>query len=102
MSEACQALIVPVLSIPGESGTFQYSAATTFNKLPVASRNIAEYNFFCCSVKRQLLCKELWVTNTIVNFLHLFISIYLYILFLELVHSVDIVDEEKTKQGNKN
>ena len=35
-------------------------------------------------------------------FTFVYISIYLYILFLELVHSVDIVDEEKTKQGNKN
>ena len=28
--------IAPVLSIPRESGTFQHSVATTFNRLPVA------------------------------------------------------------------
>ena len=50
--------IVPVLSIPRESGTFQHSAATIFNKLPVAIRNITEYNSFSRSVKRHLLCKE--------------------------------------------
>ena len=47
----------PVLSIPRKSGTFQHSAATIFNKLPVAIaiRNITEYNSFCRSVKRHLL-----------------------------------------------
>ena len=50
--------IAPVFSIPRESGTFQHSAATIFNKLPVAIRNITEYNSFCRSVKRHLLCKE--------------------------------------------
>ena len=39
--------IAPVLSIPRESETFQHSAATTFNKLPVAIRNITECNSFC-------------------------------------------------------
>ena len=50
--------IAPVLSIPRESGTFQHSTATIFNKLPVAIRNITEYNSFSRSVKRHLLCKE--------------------------------------------
>ena len=50
--------IAPVPSIPRESGTFQHSAATIFNKHPVAIRNITEYNSFCRSVKRHLLCKE--------------------------------------------
>ena len=47
----------PVLSIPRKSGTFQHSAATIFNKLPVAIaiRNITEYNSFCRSVKRHFL-----------------------------------------------
>ena len=39
--------IAPVLSIPRESGTFQHSTATIFNKLPVAIRNITECNSFC-------------------------------------------------------
>ena len=51
--------IAPVLSIPRESGTFQHSAATTFNKLPIAIRNATEYNSFRRSVKRHLECKEL-------------------------------------------
>ena len=50
--------IVPVLSIPRESGKFQHSAATIFNKLVVAIRHITEYNSFCRSVKKHLLCKE--------------------------------------------
>ena len=54
-----RSLIAPVLSIPRESGTFQHSAATIFNKLPVAIRNITESNSFCRSAKRHLLCKEL-------------------------------------------
>ena len=33
------------------------------------------------------------------TFVYFNLSVYS---FLELVHSVDIVDEEKTKQGNKN
>ena len=53
-----RSLIVPVLSIPRESRTFQHSAVTIFNKLSVAIRNITEYNSFCRSVKRHLLCKE--------------------------------------------
>ena len=51
--------IAPVLSIPRESGTFLHSAATIFNKLPVAIRNITECNSFCRSAKRHLLCKDL-------------------------------------------
>ena len=51
--------IAPVLSIPRESGTFQHSAATIFNKLPVAIRNITACNSFCRSAKRHLLCKDL-------------------------------------------
>ena len=50
--------IAPVLSILRESGTFQHSAATIFNKLPVAIRNISEYNSFCRTVKRHPLRKE--------------------------------------------
>ena len=46
--------IVPVLSISRESGTFQHSAATIFNKLPVAIRNITEYNSFRGCIKRHL------------------------------------------------
>jgi len=45
--------IAPVLSIPRELGTFRHSAATIFNKLPVAIRNTTEYNSFCRSVKRH-------------------------------------------------
>ena len=43
--------IAPVLSIPRESGTFQHSEASIFNKLPVAIRNMTEYNSFCRSVR---------------------------------------------------
>ena len=50
--------IAPVLSILRESGTFQHSAATIFNKLHVAIKNITEYNSFSRSAKRHLLCKE--------------------------------------------
>ena len=50
--------IAPVLSIPRESGKFQHSAATIFNKLPVAIRNITEYNSLCRGAKRHLLYKE--------------------------------------------
>ena len=35
------------------------SAATILSKLPVAIRNITEYNSFSRSAKRHLLCKEL-------------------------------------------
>ena len=52
-----RSLIAPLLSILRESGTFQHSAATIFNKLPVAIRNISEYNSFCRSIKRHLLRK---------------------------------------------
>ena len=45
--------IAPVLSIPRESGSFQHSAATIFNKLHVAIENISEYNSFRHSVKRH-------------------------------------------------
>ena len=57
-ANSLRSLIAPVLSIPRESGTFQHSAATIFNKLPVAIRNITGYNSFCRSVKRHLLCNE--------------------------------------------
>ena len=57
-AHSLRSLIAPVLSIPRESGTLQRSAATTFNKLPVAIRNITGYNSFCHSIKRHLLCKE--------------------------------------------
>ena len=51
--------IALVLSIPRESGTFQHWPGTIFNKFPIAIRNITEYNSFCHSVKKHLLCKEL-------------------------------------------
>ena len=47
--------IAPVLSIPRQSGTSQHLAATIFNKLPVAIRNITMYNSFCRSVQKHLL-----------------------------------------------
>ena len=41
-----------------ESGTFQHSAAAIFDKLPVAIRNITEYNsfwdtFYVWNLKKQ-------------------------------------------------
>jgi len=36
----------PVFSIARYSGTFQHSAATMFNRLPIATRNILDHNFF--------------------------------------------------------
>ena len=47
--------VAPVLSIPRESGTFQHSAATIFNKLPATIRNTTEYVAFCRSVRSHLL-----------------------------------------------
>ena len=49
--------IAPVLSIPRQSGTSQHLAATIFNKLPVAIRNITMYNSFCRSIQKHLLFK---------------------------------------------
>ena len=48
----------PVLSIPTESGTFQDSAAATFNKLPVEIRNINNYRSFCHCLKEYLKNSE--------------------------------------------
>ena len=48
----------PVLSIPKESGTFQDSAAATFNKLPVEIRNINNYRSFCHCIKEYLKNSE--------------------------------------------
>ena len=48
----------PVLSIPTESGTFQDSAAATFNKLPVEIRNINNYRSFCHCIKEYLKNSE--------------------------------------------
>ena len=47
----------PVFSIPRESGTFQHSAATMFNRLPIATRNILDHNFFCRSAKKHLFAR---------------------------------------------
>ena len=55
--------IAPVLSIPRESGTIQHLAATIFNKLPVAIRNITMYNSLSRSVQRYLLCKESYMLS---------------------------------------
>ena len=60
---AHKSLYDPALSIPRESGTFQHSAATIFNKLPVAIRNLTEYNSFCCSVKRHLLLLFIYLSG---------------------------------------
>ena len=56
-------LIAPVLSIPRESGTIQHLAATIFNKLPVAIRNITMSNSLSRSVQRYLLCKESYMLS---------------------------------------
>ena len=70
----------PVLSIPRVSGTFQHSAANIFNKLPVAIRNITEYNSFCRSVKRHLSCKELTLSSKC-NCTYVYILYFYFILF---------------------
>ena len=44
----------PLLVVPKETGTFQHSAASIFNKLPSALRNIKDYNSFCRSLKKYL------------------------------------------------
>ena len=44
----------PLLLVPKETGTFQHSAASIFNKLPSALRNIKDYNSFCHSLKKYL------------------------------------------------
>ena len=72
--------IAPVLSIPRESGTFQHSA-TTYNKLPVAIRNITKYNSFCRSVKRHLSCKELRSKHSC-KYVYIIFSIYMHIFLL--------------------
>ena len=43
-----------LLVVPKETGTFQHSAASIFNKLPSALRNIKDYNSFCRSLKKYL------------------------------------------------
>ena len=55
--------IAPVLSIPRQSRNSQHLAATIFNKLPVAIRNITMYNSFCRSVQRHLLFKESYMLS---------------------------------------
>ena len=45
---------IPLLVVPKETGTFQHSAASIFNKLPSALRNIKDYNSFCRSLKKYL------------------------------------------------
>ena len=47
----------PVFSIPKESGTFQHSAATLFNRLPIVIRNISDHKVFCRSAKKHLFAK---------------------------------------------
>ena len=47
----------PVISIPRESGTFQQSGTTLFNRLPIATRNILDHNDFCLSAKKYLFAK---------------------------------------------
>ena len=44
----------PLLSVPNETGTFQHSTASIFNKLPSALRNIKDYNSFCRSLRKYL------------------------------------------------
>ena len=44
----------PLLVVPKETGAFQHSAASIFNKLPSALRNIKDYNSFCRSLKKYL------------------------------------------------
>ena len=44
----------PLLLVPKETGTFQHSAASIFNKLPSALRNIKDYISFCRSLKKYL------------------------------------------------
>ena len=52
----------PVFSIPKESGTFQHSAATLFNRLPIVIRNISDHKVFCRSAKKHLLAKyQSWI-----------------------------------------
>jgi hypothetical protein len=45
----------PVLDIPKESGTFQDSAASIFNKLPAEIRNINNYRTFCRCITKKIL-----------------------------------------------
>ena len=45
----------PVFSIPRESGTFQHSAATMFNRQPIAIRNILDHNFFAAVLRNICL-----------------------------------------------
>lgn len=47
----------PVFFTPRESGTFQHSAATLFDRLPIATRNILEHNVFCRSAQKHLFAK---------------------------------------------
>ena len=47
----------PVFSIPGESGTFQHSAATLFSRHPRATRNILDHNVFFRSAKKHLFAE---------------------------------------------
>ena len=47
----------PAFFTPRESGTFQHSAATLFNRLLIATRNILDHNVFCRSAKKHLFAK---------------------------------------------
>ena len=66
----------PLLVVPKETGTFQHSAASIFNKLPSALRNIKDYNSFCRSLKKYLSnrVKQLSVCLDII----VLIKFYLY------------------------
>jgi hypothetical protein len=48
----------PVLDIPKESGIFQDSAASIFNKLPAEIRNINNYRTFCPCIKEHFKNSE--------------------------------------------
>ena len=53
----------PAFFTPRESGTFQHSAATLFNRLPIATRNILDHNVFCRSAKKHLFAKyRSWIS----------------------------------------
>ena len=44
----------PVFYTPRESETFQHSAATLFNRLPISTRNILDHNVFFATVLRNI------------------------------------------------
>ena len=79
----------PVFSTPRESGTFQHSAATLFNWLPIATRNILDHNVFCSSAKKHLFAKyQSWICIIIIYILifhlklHSSISFFNWLLYI--------------------